>query len=166
MYGHGSSHCKVKTFCANCAGNHNSTDCKENAIKCANCKGPHKSTDENCPSKTHYLNVKQRNRPINKQQNKYVSSGVNYNNNFPNSLRQNIPRISGVWQHPMNHNNNNNSNYNNTNFASNTTSNSGELFSAQELQALALELINNLRNCKSKYDQFEAISCLACKFLP
>lgn len=167
MYGHGSSRCKVKTFCANCAGNHNTTDCKENAIKCANCQGPHKSTDDNCPSKTHYLNVKQRSRPLNKQQNKHLSTATYHSINFPNSLRQNIPHSTGTWPYTNNNNNSLRSvnNNNNVQFPLNNTPDSGELFSIQEMQALTLELITNLKNCKNKFDQFEVITNLACKFL-
>ena len=41
----------------------------------------------------------------------------------------------------------------------------GELFAIPELQSLTMDLINNLRNCKTKLDQFEVITNLACKFL-
>ena len=37
MFGHGSSRCTVKTFCANCAGRHKTSDCIETIEKCANC---------------------------------------------------------------------------------------------------------------------------------
>lgn len=170
MYGHGSSHCKVNTFCANCAGSHKTSECNQSVIKCANCNGPHKSTDSDCPSKTHYLNAKQRRLPINRQQNHVNMNRMNYNNSFPNALQQNTLPPTGAWQNRrmLNINNNsinsNNNSYNNTTNNNNNT-NSGELFSVQELQSLTLELIINLRNCKSKIDQFEVITNLACKFL-
>ena len=40
-----------------------------------------------------------------------------------------------------------------------------ELFTIPELQSLTMDLINNLRNCRTKLDQFEVITNLACKFL-
>ena len=58
IFGHGSSRCGVKIFCANCAGQHKTSDCTETIEKCANCNGSHKSTFDKCPSKLHYLNIK------------------------------------------------------------------------------------------------------------
>lgn len=60
LFGHGSSRCRVKTFCANCAGPHKTAECKETDVKCANCSGPHPSYSDLCPSKQTYLNIKQR----------------------------------------------------------------------------------------------------------
>lgn len=163
MYGHGSSRCRVKTFCAKCAGNHNTTDCKESVVKCANCNGSHKSTDENCPSKTQYLNMKQRQNFTNKHQRSNRSNFANDNNNFPNTLQQNpiLPQPTGAWQYQRNIGIHNNFNANNASISQN----SGELFSIQELQSLTFELITNLRKCRNKMDQFEVITSLACKFL-
>ena len=48
--------------------------------------------------------------------------------------------------------------------AINSTQNA-ELFSISELQTLTFELIANLKNCKTRLDQFEVITNLACKFL-
>lgn len=170
MYGHGSSHCKVKTFCAKCAGNHNTLECKESGIQCANCKGPHKSTDVNCPSRTHYLDMKQRSRPMQKQQKKNTLNIENNNNNFPNTLNQGIPRNIGVWPQQRNNfsvhssNHHNNSNHGHT-YEQNTTANADQLFSIQELQKITVNLITKLRYCKSKLDQFEVITNLAFTFL-
>ena len=148
MFGHGSSHCKVKTFCANCAGNHLTKDCTESVAKCANCNGPHKSTDDKCPSKSQYINVKQRNQPLNRKRN--LPTVVNNMTNFPNTLRQDIPMKPRAWPQPRD--------------TINSTQNA-DLFSISELQTLTFELIANLKNCKTKLDQFEVITNLACKFL-
>lgn len=167
MYGHGSSRCKVKTFCANCAGNHNTSECNENIIKCANCNGPHKSTDNECPSKAHYLNVKQRNQRTNRHKSSNNSNIINNNTNFPNALRQNVNHQSGVWNYQRNNNNYVNSHNNNNGFQNlnNFNSNTGDLFTIQELQTISIELITKLRSCTSKLDQFEVITNLAFKFL-
>lgn len=165
MYGHGSSHCKVKTFCANCAGDHNTRECKESEIQCANCKGPHKSNDVNCPSRTHYLDMKQRSRPMHKQQNKNTLNIVNNNNNFPNTLNQGIPRNIGVWPPQRNIFSARSSNDHNNSIGQNTTPNVEQLFSIQELQKITVDLITKLRNCKNKLDQFEVITNLAFTFL-
>ena len=157
MFGHGSSRCKVNTFCANCAGRHKTEDCKETAIKCANCNGQHKSTDQNCPNKIQYLNIKEKNKPLHKKSVKFGTSLQN-EKNFPDTLQQNIRPITPIWNYSS-RNKNEGNNY------INLPQNPGELFTMSELQQLTLELITNLKNCKNKFDQFEVITKLACKFL-
>ena len=147
--GHGTNYCKVKTLCANCVGNHVTTDCKEEAIKCANCNGPHKPTDDSCPNKTQYLKIKKRHRSAqNRRWTKFYSS-IKVPNNFPNLLNQQTPTVR-MWPQQS---------------EVNINTNEGELFSAQHLQILTLELINNLKNCKCKLNQFNVITNLAFKFL-
>lgn len=145
MFGHGSSRCKVKTFCAKCAGNHLTADCNELQEKCANCNGPHKAMSQNCPSRQNYIEMKKRivvPRTQAKSLNRFTNS--NYAENFPNTLRQDIKKPQWLPQQPVQHN---------------------DLFSLEELKTLSLELIINLQNCKTKADQFEVITSLACKFL-
>lgn len=157
MFGHGASHCRVKTFCSNCAGQHKTVDCKEPASKCANCGGPHKSTFNECPNKANYLNFRQRLQPAPRRRIREFNG--NYNNNFPNTLRQSTPTSTRNWQAPKTATNN---------FSSNSPNNNGgsaDLFSIEEIKNLTLELITNLRNCKDKAQQFEVITSLACKFL-
>lgn len=164
MFGHGSYRCKVKTFCSNCAGQHNTSDCKESTPKCANCSGPHKSTFDECPSKINYLNIRQRAQPAPRRPVRAsagVSSSVNYSNNFPNTLRQSTPSTSSNWQGQTDFINNST----NSNNANNNKNSSNDLFTLEEIKNLTLELITNLRNCKNKSDQFEVITNLACKFL-
>ncbi|XP_073814558.1 uncharacterized protein [Musca autumnalis] len=166
MFGHGQSRCNVKTFCANCAGNHKTSECKENTVKCANCTGSHKSTDVNCPSKMQYLEIKERNRPKNIKQRKVDRNFTTHNNkNFPNSLNQGMAQQPSAWVQQRNYNNQ--LNYDNTNSPNfnNTATNAEELFSVQEIQQITLELINKRRNCKSKLDQFEVITSIASKFI-
>lgn len=45
----------------------------------------------------------------------------------------------------------------------NTASN--DLFSVDQLKEMTFELINNLKKCKTKVDQFDVITSLAFKFL-
>ena len=149
MFGHGSSRCKVKTFCAKCAGNHKTTECNSTVFKCANCNGAHKAMSPDCPSRANYVEIRQRvqpkriPRPVIKNQN----SNTNYNTNFPNSLHQKATPTVNSWGNTQTENQNNN------------------LFSFEELKNLTVELISNLSKCKSRADQFEVITSLACKFL-
>ena len=43
--------------------------------------------------------------------------------------------------------------------------NNNNLFSFEELKNLTLDLISNLRKCKTREEQFQVVTNLACKFL-
>jgi len=151
MFGHGSNHCKVKSFCAICSGKHHTSECKSTIVKCANCKGTHKSFSKDCPIRHEYIKLKEKLRkPLKKSSNNKQLTYQNYNTNFPNTLNQNLQQPN-TW---LNQNNNlqNQSSYNN-------------MFTIQEMKELTLDLISKLQNCKSKSDQFEVITTLAFKFL-
>ena len=145
MFGHGSSRCKVKTFCAICAGNHKTTDCHSNSIKCANCNGSHKAMSHECPSRQKYVEIKSKYSTKKVKSNSQPQSTRNYASNFPNTLNQS-EQPPPSWNHQSQSTNNN-------------------LFSLDELRIITTELISKLRNCKSKADQFEVITSLAFKFL-
>lgn len=151
MFGHGSSRCNVKTFCVKCAGNHKSTDCNATFEKCANCSGNHKAMSPDCPNRANYLQLRQRTLPKtfnSRRNNEHSNNPVQYNVSFPNTLNQSTPEICNDWNTQQRYNNNNNN-----------------LFSIQEIKNLAMELITSLRNCKTRADQFEVITSLACKFI-
>lgn len=154
MFGHGSSRCKVRTFCVNCAGNHKSNECNSLIIKCANCNGNHRALSPDCPNRENFLEIKKRiqeRRPLrrNDGNTKNNISSLNkksYNANFPNLLNQTTHSKTPTWTAPRNTNDN-------------------DLFSFEELKDLTMELISKLQNCKSRADQFEVVTSLACKFL-
>lgn len=151
MFGHGASRCKVKTFCAKCAGNHKTEECKVEIFKCANCNEQHKSNSPQCPSRQNYLQIKKHFSNQKHNSPRPIQNRANYNANYPNILRQQTNPAPSIW-HQQNVNLNTNTNNNN-------------LFSLEEIQNLTLELINGLKNCKSKADQFQVVTSLACKFL-
>lgn len=147
MFGHGSSRCKVKTFCANCAGTHKTAECttKDN-VKCANCHGDHRAMSPDCPSRQKYSELKSRmtqTRPAARNHHPFVR---NYGSSFPNALNQAEQNKTPTWNQQ-------------------SSGSSGDLFSIDEMKAITLDLISKLRNCKSKADQFEVITSLAFKFL-
>lgn len=152
MFGHGASKCRVKMYCALCAGNHKTTDCKEQKFKCANCNGDHKALSPECPKREEYKQIRQRTQPRNRLRSQQFNTASNYDVNFPNSLNQNQ------------RSNTNRMGYNQPNYQ-NTNNNTGNLFSFEEIKNLTFELISSLRNCKSREEQFGVITNLACKFL-
>lgn len=155
MLGHGSSRCRVKTFCANCAGNHKTSECNSETVMCANCKGPHKSSSPTCPNREKFQEMRQRSQPrslrtrhtFSNNNTRYSNRNVNYTTDFPNSLNQQSTNNNREWNRQSNDNKSN------------------DLFSIEEIKNLTLELISSLKKCRSKADQFEVITSLACKFL-
>lgn len=166
MFGHGSSRCCVKTFCANCAGNHKTAECTSQTVMCANCKEPHKSLSPECPFREKYQQIRQRYQPrssrfrqqLSHNNSRFNNNNANYSSDFPNNLNQGATTSNREWNHQRNNNFNNNHNTNGNNNANN-------LFSLEEIRNLTLELISNLKRCKCKADQFEVITSLACKFI-
>lgn len=155
MFGHGSSRCNVKTFCAICAGPHKTAGCTTQIIKCANCHGPHKSSSTDCPNRIKYLELRERLHAKSSRINKPANTFHNYDSQFPNNIRQNTSNTNNYW------------NTQNVNTAQiiQASGNNEELFSLEEIRELTMDLITKLRNCKSKSDQFTVITDLACKFL-
>ena len=146
MFGHGASRCKVKTFCAICAGNHATANCEATIVKCTNCRGAHKSNSNDCPVKLEYIRIKQQHKkqPVRREAVNFDHRASNYNDAFPNAINQGIPRHNSNWG-PQPSNN--------------------DLFTLEELKDLTIELITNLKNCKTKTDQFDVVTKLAFKFL-
>lgn len=143
MFGHGSENCNIKTFCANCAGPHETSSCNSNIIKCANCNGEHKSSDPDCPSKSTYMELKQRySKP------KVQQAARNIRPSYPP-----LPPTYNYWSHTK------------PSYNVPPTNSNNSLFSTEELKSLTFELIDNLKNCRSKTDQFNVITSLAFKFL-
>ncbi|CAI6356991.1 unnamed protein product [Macrosiphum euphorbiae] len=53
QYGHTAIRCERKTpVCRNCAGAHDSRNCKEDGVRCVNCKGPHKASSAACKARS------------------------------------------------------------------------------------------------------------------
>lgn len=160
MFGHGSNNCNIKTFCAMCAGDHETSKCTSTTVKCANCRGDHKSTDNTCPSRSSYIGLKERysrpTRQSNPQARANNAQNVNIQSHYPSTSNSfaNVVRANNTTQ--------------NITTSNNATPNnaSNDLFSLEELKTLTFELIENLKNCKTKSDQFNVITNLAFKFLP
>lgn len=162
MFGHGSKHCRVKTFCAHCSGPHATTECssKDN-IKCANCHGNHKSTDPGCPSRRNYVDFRQKMTPKKPRRTSYPRGYTPRPEDFPSLTKGNYNQHNGGnldWssirfnQQPM---------VNTSAYSTNNTN----LFTPSEIHALTNELITKLKMCKDKYDQFNVITELALKYL-
>lgn len=157
MYGHGSSRCAVKIFCSICSGEHKAVECSSNILKCANCGQEHKSTSPDCPSRKKYIDMKHRFM----NQNARTPRRSNYPNRQSNVPY--VPNNSDELQFPALHAGETPVNKNWSNLKNNNTND--VLFSFDDIKNITLELIQKLKACKTKLDQFEVVSSIAHKFL-
>lgn len=144
MFGHGSNNCNINTFCAKCGGQHATSTCKETLTKCANCGGEHISSDSRCPSRASYINLRNRySNAVNRKTTPQKAPILNPQQPMTNSW-SNVVRSNGVLH---------------------SAEQKNDMFSVEELKNMTFELISLLRNCRSKLDQFNAVTTLAFKFI-
>lgn len=190
MFGHGEKGCNVTERCANCAQKHKTVDCKSNKVQCANCGDNHKATDPTCPTRSDYIEMREKlsNKNVRSQQ----PSHLNYNNNgnnFPqlNNKNCSLPNTQETipnWRptnltnsHNIHNNNvagnnsrrnvtyNNNNNVHNNDVHNNVQTNNTSLFSEEEFMELTMEMISRLSSCTTREQQFGVITQLAIKFV-
>lgn len=184
MFGHGERGCNVIERCANCAEKHKTIDCKSaTKIQCANCGNNHKSTDADCPARSAYTEMREKlSKKPDRSQRQKNTTVPNDERNFPN-INNNQPPLpstqqSSLWR-PTNHSHAHNSatannswrnisnSYNNNSIQNNinNSNNNSPLFSEKEFMELTVEMISRLSSCKTREDQFSAITQLAFKFV-
>lgn len=185
MFGHGEKWCSVRTKCALCAGKHKTADCKSTGQnKCANCNGNHKSIDVNCPNRQTFLeireniNIKNSSRAPHQQYRNNnnqtsVRSQQNLNQYSIGSINNNEPFYRQQPQQQQQHavsNRSSTNNFTNSMFSNNVSYSSklrgnNDLFTENEISQLTIEMITQLRECKSKEQQFNVIAQLTIKYL-
>lgn len=167
MYGHGEKGCFVKTKCANCAGSHKTQLCDATEkARCANCNGTHKSTETSCPNRLMYLNIKQTIQQKNNstraatQRNPSVRASFTYNEaHFPaaTSAHQNKPNMPNIYSYSQA--------AQRATINSNQSRSSNNLFTESEIIQLTLDVVDQLKTCTTKSEQFNVITKLAIKYL-
>lgn len=165
MYGHGERGCSVKTKCANCAGRHKTNECtNKDKIKCANCNEKHTSNDKTCKVREDFLKLREsiqaknsrkrysqreQHPSLNQNNSLHVGNFTRTHNAYPSlpNTQTPGPAIRREWPSYSN------------------AASSSNLFSIEEISHLTLEIISNLKPCKSKDEQFQVITQLAVKYL-
>lgn len=181
LYGHGNRNCHLLPRCLMCAGQHTKANCPSvndvNFIpKCSLCGDSHVSNDPNCPKKAEYIAMRkstsQRYRPPNASvsaDNLRQQRSVEANSLItpqPRALSsQTTPKPSTSQVTTATTTNTNQTSYSRIVSEQPIGKNNEELFSAEELINLTMELIHNLSNCKTKSEQFQVVSNLAFKFV-
>lgn len=167
LHGHGSKNCNLPPRCSKCGGKHETLNCSidtnQSAYKCCLCGNDHSSRDKNCAKRINYIKMKLSNstnklksnanqQSITKKAQQYPPQN-SYESEFP-SMKIRQDRKFSDWFAESEQSSNNN-------FANNKES----LLTPQQLLDLTLELMTDLKNCRSKMDQFQVITKLALKYV-
>ena len=162
MWGHGAKNCNLPTACMFCAGNHQTDDCKyviqgrttpDYVPKCKNCDGAHSSNFNDCPSLLEYKKLQEAITLKNSTKNKRTThrEPLKTTNTTTQKYNNQSPTYASITRNGYN---------------STLRINSNEqLLSPQEMIQLTREMIAIYKNCKTREQQFNAISELAIKYV-
>lgn len=175
-YGHAMSNCNMNPKCVFCTLDHadSEVECplKADAVKhvCANCKVNHATNSIICPKREEYLQIKKNLNNRNMVQQKINSEDIHLTSgNFPQLSTNATNFNSNIFTNNSNRkysdviSSNCNINIENSrNLSGNSVS--SNLFNAVELFTIFSELVEGLKNCSSKEEQFRTIVGLAIKY--
>lgn len=157
MFGHGTSHCYRPSKCMKCGGQHHTSKCPDEtgAIKkCANCSLNHEANAKECKVRTEYIQIKERS--IQKYSKKH-DKPKRYTEYIPAPTRPplldgwaNIVKGSTVPKETQNER---------------IPINAEELFSTETMFTMLIDMIEALKNCKTKNEQIMAVSKVAVKYV-
>lgn len=176
MFGHGSRNCTLTPKCVKCSGNHRTSDCqtdvdsnnKQNLL-CVNCNHKHAASYSQCPTRTDYINMRQRHaqrqQPAHKHQHQpsgtsnYHQTSANYAANFPplqhsNSLPYNGHNSAQTFSHQVRA----------APQIRPADTDPNALFSTQELLHIFQQLTTKLKACNSRTEQINVITELAINY--
>lgn len=182
-YGHGNLKCHLKTVCRICGESHKDTDCAHLtsfeegiyvSVKCHNCNGNHASNSLMCPKRAEFIEMR---KTISRRSNPPRSK--KHRNNpldHPNLSADQFPPLReprrfnstpAPWAHqdPLTPHNQSAPRNLQQRQRQNSPMPDNELFTSGELLQLTHMLIESLRNCRTKIDQFRVVSELAIKFV-
>lgn len=177
MYGHGARSCNRFAVCSLCSGNHTSKECTvitpntENPVyKCFNCASTnlpnnHKANDINCPFRAKYVAAKEKARDKNKQKStpaqRYEPIQHQHHVLAPQPPPLKISFADATAQRNTQTHKPSTSTSNTSSLHSFSSSNSSNnLWSFAEVSQLLRQSINELKQCKSKFDQLNVIANL------
>lgn len=170
-FGHGSTNCGMISRCKYCTVDHGEVVCplieETERHKCANCSGNHVANSITCPKRAEYLEMKKRmdqrpNNNVNIHEVKFADT------DFPDRLSRSIstpqdrilPAVNHGYASPSyastssERNNMNSNNYNNLN-----------LYNSNEILIIFRDVVNSLKGCRTKEEQFYKIAELAVKYV-
>lgn len=181
-YGHGNLHCYLATVCRICGESHKDTDCEHltsfeegsyASVKCHNCNGKHASNSVMCPKRDEFISIRQKisrranPRAQDRRRNRFDDPRLSVDKFPPLGEPRRFTSTPAPWAHQAP-----STSYNKPlprNLQQEVQSSSppadGDLFTSSELLQLTQTLIESLRNCRTKIDQFKVVSELAIQFV-
>lgn len=177
MFGHGISTCKRFMVCMLCAENHLTTECNtitkdtvSPTYKCFNCAGAnlksdHKANDMNCPFRAKYITTIEKARgSTNKQSTQKNENDEKTKSSVGKNIGQYVkaptPHTQTYAEAAAQPYTSTHSNARNASTKSKIKQSSDELFTFAEVTELLLTCINDLKRCKTKFDQIVVITNL------
>lgn len=181
-YGHGSKFCYLKPVCVKCSQQHLTADCKsvlgnsaeQNAamreqIKCANCGGNHTASYKGCSSRKAYLQQLARTKAKRKTANQTAPTNHQDREHRQRAESTTPPTVQPPTNPPASEGRRLYSQVVRDGAETSNTQRSSEvssaLFTISEFMGLARDLLFRLKRCKSKEDQFLALSELMIQYV-
>lgn len=194
-FGHVNTNCNLQIRCRLCGEQHDENDCihidsyEEGiyvSVKCTNCNGNHPSNSPACTARENFIQMRQQlarrannrgQRRMAQQLNPYVTYETSFpalqqprmNHNHVTQLTQRAtqpspppPSPPPPPQQPPQHSV---STHHTPQQRTPTHQNNEVLFNFNELMQLTQDIISTMRDCRTKYEQFDAISKIAFKYL-
>lgn len=175
MFGHSSVGCKRSSRCVFCAGFHKTNNCEfkktreelatmrsdmvdRSQVRCVNCGEDHTANYKGCPERKKYeeLQIRFSQEQNNKNKNSFFSN-KNNKNNFPDpprsSFTNHIPDQSFQTRPAKSY------------AQATSSSNTRDLFTAEEIGALWKEMIYGLQHCKTKMEQAIKLGEIVTKYI-
>lgn len=187
LYGHGNRNCHLPPRCLLCAGEHKKTECPyiqatNFSPLCCLCAGKHQSNHHSCPKRAEYVNMRQTS--MGRYKTRVEHQQPIQSENPPKTKLQNLPSRqiatsiatpshtqTSASQFPLQPPPTTFSSYarSQTSYADIVAAQpidpaNKDLFTADELMELTMALITDLSRCRTKIEQFQAVSNLAIKF--
>ena len=165
-FGHGTRNCHVNPRCNNCAQEHASSACPIDgavAFKCANCNGAHQGSDKKCPKRETFKRIRKQASTINQPGRRIGKTPTFSEDEFPplgpshqahaepraqtarpqenssNPAGNRSPPPPGFWR------------------PATTTPQNNDLFTADELMEIFVNMSGALRKCRSKPEQIQVL---------
>lgn len=170
LYGHGVKNCHLSPKCAKCGKSHSTNTCikdqQSNAEfipKCCLCGQSHSSKSRDCPKRIDYIQMRLKQSKQQRERNSkqmepslnatnpatktYITPKVNSNQKYsdwfkPSTETSNANACTNVEREPM----------------------TDDLLPNEILLRMMKELFISLRNCRSKFDQLEAVTGIVLKY--
>lgn len=182
-FGHGASNCNLLPLCVKCGEKHLTNQCKllpkmtdgdesRSHIKCANCSGNHTANYRGCPSRKRYLEDMQKKKemqagsksrkttpPLRRQDFRQLPTQLSVAHDANPIYHPNRPSYSQVLQQPSR------PVVTQPAQSSCESTPNPDIFTISEFLCLARDLFVRLSACKSKQEQFMALSELMIKYI-